>query len=82
MEKLLSDLKALCRAQEQHGFDMRKAGDTAAARRYFARAEAYAFAAGEVARLLEQSAEVKEMSSAESLNFRRATNPDAVAPAV
>jgi hypothetical protein len=82
MEKLLSDLKALCRAQEQHGFDMRKAGDTAAARRYFARAEAYAFAAGEVARLLEQPAVVQEMGNAESLNFRRATNPEALAPAM
>ena len=81
MEKLLFDLKNIYRAQEQHGLDVRKAGDIAAARRYFARAEAYAFAAGEVARLLEQTAVVQEMRNAKSLNFRRATNPEALAPA-
>jgi hypothetical protein len=81
MEKLLDDLKNVYRAQEGHGFTTRRAGDIAAARRYFARAEAYAFSAAEVARLLGRMDEARELYAAESVNFRRATNPEALAHA-
>jgi len=81
MEKILAELKSLYRAQEDHGLTARTQGRLEQARRYFARAEAYAFAAGMVARELGDRATVLEMDEAESLNFRRATADNAQAPA-
>jgi hypothetical protein len=63
-------------AQVNHGLDARHRGDIHAARRYFARAEAYAFAAGTLARELGDRETVITMDRAESQNFRRATSED------
>jgi hypothetical protein len=75
MEKMLDEFVQLTRAHEVNGLAARKQGDIEAARRYFARAEAYAFCAGSVARALGNRQRADEMDMAESLMFRRAASP-------
>ena len=77
METTLQQIVALHHAQVNHGLEARRLGDTHAARRYFARAEAYAMAAGLLARDLGERDIVVAMDRAESQNFRRALSEDA-----
>ena len=78
METALQQIVALHHAQVNHGLEARRLGDTHAARRYFARAEAYAMAASLLAREQGERETVVAMDRAESQNFRRATSVEAV----
>ena len=77
MESTLQQIVALHHAQVNHGLEARRLGDIHAARRYFSRAEAYAMAAGLLARELGDRETVVAMDRAESQNFRRATSENA-----